>query len=129
MEGERWRKAERKVITVAVATVTDALKHSTIGNGNGVGLRAGIFQSTVDANGNQTNVLTDCAYVKDVAVSGTVVWGADRSFVADLTVIGTGTRGGSLHVEGTWEAPGPVGNFKVSGTLGGNNVAVLVPEA
>ena len=69
MEGERWRKTERKVITVAVPTVTDALKHSTIGNGNGVGLRAGILQSTVDANGNQATVLT--AYVKDVAVSGT----------------------------------------------------------
>jgi len=49
--------------------------------------------------------------------------------VADLTVSGTGTAGGNLHVEGTWEAPGPVGNFTISGTLGGRQVAVLVPEA
>jgi hypothetical protein len=36
-----------------------------------------------------------------------------------LEVTGAGTAGGTLHVEGTWEAPGPVGYFKVSGTLGG----------
>jgi hypothetical protein len=47
---------------------------------------------------------------------------------ADLTVSGTGTAGGTLHIDGTFSAPGPVGNFKVSGTLGGKQVAVLVPE-
>jgi len=39
--------------------------------------------------------------------------------VADLVVSGSGTAGGTLHVVGFWENPGPVGNFKVSGTLGG----------
>jgi pimeloyl-ACP methyl ester carboxylesterase len=121
--------AERKVVTVAVATVTDALKRSMIGSGNGVGLRGGTFQTTVDTNGNQMTALTNCGVAKDVTVSGSVVWGADKSFSADLRVGGTGTEGGSLHVEGAWEAPGPVGNFKVSGTLGGDTVAVLVPEA
>jgi pimeloyl-ACP methyl ester carboxylesterase len=122
---------ERKVVTVAVATATDALKRTTIGNGSGsgVGLRAGSFQSTVDGNGNQTTVLTNCAFVKDLTVSGSVLWGADKSLSADLTISGTGTQGGSLHVEGTWEAPGQVGDFKVSGILGGETVAVLVPEA
>src|SRR2546426_3564941 len=33
--------AERKVVTVAVATAIDALKRSTIGSGSGAGLRAG----------------------------------------------------------------------------------------
>jgi hypothetical protein len=121
--------AERKVVTVAVATAIDALKRSTIGSGNGAGLRAGSFQSTVDANGNQTTTLTNCVFATDVTVSGSVYWGADLSLSADLTVSGTGTRGGHLHVQGTWHAPGPVGNFKVSGTLGGDDVAVLVPEA
>ena len=56
-------------------------------------------------------------------------WGCtgDYSFVADLTVSGPGTGGGQLHVQGKWMSPGPVGNFKVTGTLGGKNVAVLVP--
>ena len=122
-------EAERKVVTVAVATAIDALKRSTIGSGSGVGLRAGRFQTSFDTNGNQTTTLTDCGFAKDVIVNGTVMWGADRSFVADLTVSGVTTAGGTLHVEGAFEAPGPVGDFTVSGTLGGLRVAVLVPEA
>lgn len=121
--------AERKVVTVAVATAIDALKRSTIGSGNGVGLRAGTFQTNYGANGGQTTTLTNCVFATDVMVHGTLMWGSDLSFVADLTVSGTGTAGGTLHVEGTWEAPGPVGNFKISGTLGGRQAAVLVPEA
>jgi len=121
-------ESERKVVTVSVATAVDALKRTNLNalaiglSVNGAGLRAGTFQSTVDANGNQTTALTNCAFAKDVTVN-------DRPFVADLTVSGTGTAGGNLHVEGTWEAPGPVGNFTISGTLGGRQVAVLVPEA
>ena len=121
--------AERKAVTVAVAAAIDALKRSTVGLGNGVGLRAGTFQTTYDGKGGQTTTLTNCAFATDVTVSGTFVWGADKSFVADLTVSGTGAAGGTLHVEGTWQAPGRVGKFKVSGTLGNRNVGVLVPEA
>jgi hypothetical protein len=62
-------------------------------------------------------------------VNGTVKWGSDLSFVADLNVSGSGTAGWTLHIAGAFEAPGPVGNFNVSGVLGGRKVAVLVPEA
>jgi pimeloyl-ACP methyl ester carboxylesterase len=120
---------ERKVVTVAVATAIDALKRSTLGSGNGVGLRAGTFESSVDANGNQTTILTNCSFATDVIVNGSLVWGSDMSFAADLTVGGSGTAGGTLHITGAFEAPGPVGSFKVSGALGGRKVAVLVPEA
>jgi len=125
---------ERKVVTVAVATAIDALKRSAVGignggSGNGVGLRAGTFQTSVDANFNQTTTLTDCVFAPDVTINGSLVWGADLSFVADLMVSGSGTAGGTLHVEGSFEAPGPVGKFRISGMLGGRRVAVLVPEA
>jgi pimeloyl-ACP methyl ester carboxylesterase len=125
---------ERKVVTVAVSTAIDALKRSAVGignggSGNGVGLRAGTFQSSFDANGNQITSLTSCVFAKDVTVNGTLTWRTDRSFVADVTVSGSGTAGGTLHVEGSFEAPGPVGNFTISGTLGGLQVAVVVPEA
>jgi pimeloyl-ACP methyl ester carboxylesterase len=120
---------ERKVVTVAVATAIDALKRSTIGRGNGVGLRSGTFQSSVDMNGNQTTTLTNCVFATDVTINGSLVWGADRSFVADVIVSGSGTAGGNLHIAGTWEAPGQVGNFKITGMLGGRKVAALVPEA
>ena len=124
---------ERKVVTVAVATAIDALKRSAIGigsggNGNGVGLRAGTFQTTFDANGNQITSFTNCIFAKDVTVNGTLTWNTDRSVVADVTVSGRGTAGGTLHVGGSFQAPGPVGAFKISGMLGGRQVAVLVPE-
>jgi pimeloyl-ACP methyl ester carboxylesterase len=125
--GNQIGVAERKVVTVAVATATDAMQRSIIGFGDGVGLRGGTFHT--DYGVALTTTLTDCAFAKDVTVNGTVTWEAFGSFVADLFVNGSGTAGGTLHVEGTWQAPGPVGNFKVSGTLGGKQVAVLVPEA
>jgi pimeloyl-ACP methyl ester carboxylesterase len=122
--------AERRVASVAVATAVDALKRAAMSGGpSGVGLRGGTFAAAVDANGVTTITLSDCLFARDVTVNGTLVWGADQSLVADLTVGGAATAGGTLHVEGAWEAPGPVGNFAVSGTLGGKRVAVVVPEA
>ena len=117
-----------------MATAIDALKRAATGisnggDGSGVGLRGGTFASTVDASGNQTTMLTNCMFSKDIIVSGQVVWGSDRSLIADLMVSGAGTGGGSLHVQGTWEAPGPVGYFEVTGTLGGHAVLARVPEA
>ena len=126
---------ERKVVTVAVATAIDALKRAATGIGNGgdgsgVGLRGGTFSSMVDATtGDQTTTLFSCMFSKDIIVSGQVVWRSDTSLSADLTVIGTGTEGGSLLVTGYWQAPGPVGYFVVTGRLGGHTVSVRVPEA
>jgi hypothetical protein len=119
---------ERKVATVTVATATDALQRSLIGSGTGVGVRGGTFQTNYGATA-WTTTLTGCAFAEDVIVNGTVTWDVFGALTADLTVSGSGTAGGTLHVEGTWQAPGPVGNFTVSGTLGGEQVAVLVPEA
>jgi pimeloyl-ACP methyl ester carboxylesterase len=131
---------ERKVATVAVAAATDAMQRSIVGSGTGVGLRGGTFSTDYGADYTTwTTTLTDCAFAEGVLVSGTVIWNpsspallgfpGDGSFTADLAVAGMGTGGGTLHVEGKWQAQGPVGKFKVTGTLGGNNVAVLVPEA
>jgi pimeloyl-ACP methyl ester carboxylesterase len=125
--GNQIGAGERKVATVAVATATDAMQRSIIGSGNGFCLREGSFQTEYGAA--WTTTLNNCAFAKDVTVNGTVTWEYAGSFVADLTVSGPGTAGGTLHVVGTWQAPGPVGNFNVSGTLGGKQVAVLVPEA
>ncbi len=128
-------KAERKVVTVAVATATDALQRTWInydngdGSGNGAGLRAGTFTTNFGDGSVWTTTLNNCAFSKDVTVNGTVTWVYNGALAADLVVSGQGTAGGTLHVEGTWQAPGQVGNFKVSGALGGKQVAALVPEA
>jgi len=119
---------ERRVVTVSVAAATDALYRAWYwGATDDHCLRGGTFH--VDAGDQTVATLTDCSFAKDVVVNGTVTWGSDESVVADLTVSGPGTAGGTLHVAGTFLAPGPVGDFHVSGQLGGSNVAVLVPEA
>lgn len=119
--------AERKTVTVTVAAAIDALQRSLFGSGNGVGLRAGTFHT--DYGAAWTTTLTGCAFATDVIVNGTFVWGSDNSLVGDLTVSGPGTAGGTLHINGFWEIPGPVGSFSIRGALGGKQVAVLVPEA
>jgi pimeloyl-ACP methyl ester carboxylesterase len=121
--------AERKVVTVAVAAATDAIQRAILGSGDGVGLRGGTFHTDCVPSGECYITLTNSAFATDVTVNGTVTWGADDSFLADLTVSGPGTSGGTLHIEGAWIVLGPVGNFNVTGTLGGKRVAVLVPEA
>jgi hypothetical protein len=128
--------AERKTVTVAVATAIDALQRSLLGSGQfvgvgpGVGLRGGTFQTVFfGPTSFSSTTLTNCSFAADLIVSGTLNYGYDNSIVADLTVSGPGTAGGSLHVTGFWENPGPVGNFSVTGTLGGKQAAVLVPEA
>ncbi|MDP9064527.1 MAG: alpha/beta hydrolase [Pseudomonadota bacterium] len=128
--GNRISEDEREVVSVAVATAIDALQRSNIGSGTGVGLRGGTFQ-TAFLGGGAVSVITlaDCAFSEDVIVNGTLTWAADYSVVADLSISGAATAGGKLHVNGFWNAPsGPLGNFQVSGTLGGKKVAVLVPE-
>jgi len=121
--------AELRVVTVAVATATDAEQRLLLSGGVGVGLRGGSFSADLSNLPTVITTLTNCAFATDVIVNGTVTWVPLGSFVADLTVNGSGTAGGTLHIEGMWQAPGPVGHFKVSGTLGGKHVAALVPEA
>jgi hypothetical protein len=87
-------------------------------------LRGGTFETSDYLN----YTLANSAFSQDVTVSGTLFWGYDDSVSADLTVSGSGTAGGTLHITGFWLVPAPIGNFQVSGTLGGKRVAVLVPE-
>jgi pimeloyl-ACP methyl ester carboxylesterase len=122
---------ERKTVSVSVATAIDALKRSLLNflMGTGVGLRGGTFSTVFDNTGTVTVTLTNCAFASDVIVNGTLVWPLDNSIAGDLTVSGPGTAGGILHITGFFLNLGPVGNFTVTGTLGGKQVAVLVPEA
>ena len=122
--------AERKTVSVAVATTIDALQRSWAGPGAGVGLRGGTFTSDFFGAAFLDQVtLTNCMFSNDIVVNGVITWGYDNSIVADITVSGPGTTGGTLHFTGFFQAPPPVGNFSVSGTISGKQVAVLVPSA
>jgi pimeloyl-ACP methyl ester carboxylesterase len=131
---------ERKVVTVAVSAMTDALQRGLVGGpGHGVGLRGGTF--SVAWGPQLTLTLVDCAFTADVKISGMVTWAhsdifgaggflpANRPLTADLIVSGPGTAGGTLHIAGSWLSNDPDHFFSVTGTLGGKQVAVLVPEA
>jgi pimeloyl-ACP methyl ester carboxylesterase len=120
--------AERKTVSVAVATAIDALQRSLISFGSGVGLRGGTFTTAING-AVWTVTLTNCAFATDVIVNGTFVWGADNSIIGVLMISGPGTAGGTLHINGFFDIPGPVGNFSLTGMLGGKQVAVLVPNA
>jgi pimeloyl-ACP methyl ester carboxylesterase len=120
--------AERRAVTVAVAAAVDALKRSTIGSGSDACLRAGSFKTAYQP-AEWVLTLKGCSFSTDVGVSGTVTWGARRSVTADLALSGSGTTSGTIRISGTFQAQGRVKNFKISGALGGRNVALLVPEA
>lgn len=124
--GNEASAGELKIVSVSVATVIDTLQRSIIGSGSSVCLRGGNFQTNYDTS--WTTTLTDCAFSRDVIVNGTVVWGGDNSLTGDLTVSGSGTKGGSLHISGFWLVPGPTSNLLITGTLGGKSVAALVPN-
>jgi pimeloyl-ACP methyl ester carboxylesterase len=70
----RIGEAERKVVSVSVATLTDALQRSLLlGPGTGVGLRGGTFET-----GDLLNyTISNCAFSQDVTVTGTMFWGYD----------------------------------------------------
>lgn len=120
--------AERRAVTVAIAAALDALKRSTFGAGNDACLRAGSFKTAYHA-AEWALTLKECSFSTDVGVSGSLKWGARRLLDADLSLSGSGTQGGTIRVRGTFELPGRVRNFKISGKLGGKNVSLLVPEA
>ena len=97
-------------MTVAVATATDAAQRVIIGCcGVGVRLRGGTFSSDLSNFPTIITTLTNCVFARDVIVNGTVTWVFLGSFAADLTVSGSGTAGGTLHIEGVWQTTGAVG--------------------
>lgn len=127
--------AERKVVSVVVATVVDALQRGGVNQGNG--LRGGTFEIAADATGNRlqdadgnwTVTLTNARFASDVIVNGQIKWnGSSGAVDAQVSVTGDGTAGGQIRILGSFEAPGPVGRYTISGSLGGRKVTAEVSE-
>jgi pimeloyl-ACP methyl ester carboxylesterase len=117
-----------KVVSVALATMRDALQRTTLGSTGGVGLRGGTWTDTVGTT-SQVITLNGCLFTEDVSVSGTITYGFDTSLSASLSVTLSDGTTGTLNVTGSFLQPGPVGNFFVTGSIGGRQIAALVPEA
>lgn len=117
-----------KVVSVAVGTMKDALQRTTLGSTAGVGLRGGTWTDTLGAT-SQVITLSGCMFSEDVSISGTITYGVDTSVSAILSVTRSGETLGTLNVTGFFLHTGPVGNFLVTGRIGGRQIAALVPEA
>jgi hypothetical protein len=126
--GNHGSPADLQVVSVAVATMKDALQRTTLGSTSGVGLRGGTFLDTVGAT-SQVITLNSCLFTQDVSVSGTITYGFDTSVSASLSVTLSGGTTGTLNVTGAFLKPGPVGYFSVTGSRGHRRIAALVPEA
>lgn len=126
--GNQGTVHDLKVVSVAVATMRDALQRTTLGSTGGVGLRGGTWTDAIGAT-SQVITLNGCLFTEDVTVSGTITYGFDTSVSASLSVTLSDGTMGTLNVTGSFLQPGPVGNFFVTGSIGGRQIAALVPEA
>lgn len=130
--GNHGTAFDLKVVSVAVATMRDAIQRTTLGSTGGVGLRGGTWTDTVGAT-TQVITLNGCLFTQDISVSGTITYGSDKSATvvsASLSVMLSDGTTGALSVKGHFLKPGPVGNFSVTGGIGRDmQIVALVPEA
>ena len=97
-----------------MAAIVDAVKRSTIGSGNGVGLRGGTFTTVLNATGQVTRLVGN-TFASDVQVDGTVTkspYKKNGEFISHTewhrcVVFGklsefakTLSKGAHIHVEG-----------------------------
>ena len=116
--GNRGTGYDLQVVSVAVATMKDALQRTTLGRTSGVGLRGGTLQDVVGTN-SQVITLNGSLFNQDVSVSGTITYGFDTSVSASLSVALSDGTAGTLNVMGAFLKPGPVRNVSVTRCVGG----------
>jgi pimeloyl-ACP methyl ester carboxylesterase len=118
----------RQAAWTTAQTIGDALtRWFNLSYGNGFGLYGGAFKAhgVFFASGPITLSLHDCRFVKDLAVSGPVIWNRTTGVVtATLKVQGPGPMKGSFGVHwltgvSDWKTPATV-----SGTFDGQTVSV-----
>ena len=131
-DGDHSTAAGRRVTTVAVAAVTDAIRRNFLfGNvGPGVGLRGGKFEVRLNDAGNGiVGELDKVRFARDVAVTGRVRYGFNSEVLrAKIKVRGPRGQRGRLRMSGLWFAFfDDATSFKVHGKLGGHRVSLRVP--
>jgi pimeloyl-ACP methyl ester carboxylesterase len=134
LPGNSAPPADLRVARAAADALNDALKQGLMSEtGNSPGLRGGSVATEFGAVWKST--LNGYRFAIDTAVSGTSTWngsswwtrGGDGQLSADLTVDGPDHRDGTLHVSGTFFAPGPPGKLHLTGSIGGKIVNATIP--
>lgn len=118
--------ADRRVVSGALFAAADPITRWWVNySGSGVGLSGGDFSYSGGA-GRVVFRLQELAFVRDVAVSGRVVWNRDTGRVhAELEVDGPRRRDGSLRASwNDWETDALA---RVRGKIGGREVSLTTP--
>jgi pimeloyl-ACP methyl ester carboxylesterase len=120
---------DRRVAAAATKTVLDAWLRSfrqPIPVATGPGLRDGSFHANYGPN-KATITLDKAMWVEDVSVTGKSVQSySTQRTTATVSVRGSGTEPGKLHITGVWGFE--FGSYlRITGTLGGRTIAVRIP--
>lgn len=118
--------SDRRVVAGAIFAAADAITRWYVNySGDGVGLAGGRF-SYAGASGRVVFRLDGLAFVRDVSVSGRVVWNRrDGSVLADLDVDGPGPRDGQILA--SWNDWDVGAEATVRGEIGGREVRLRTP--
>ncbi len=131
-QGDESTLRDRRVSTVAAATVTDAIRRTfTEGNqGFGVGLRGGTFEASFSDTGAEFE-LQRARFARNVSVTGEVLYGFEDEVIdADVKVRASHGESGTLHITGIWFPFFPdhvATSLEIDGRLDGHRVNVRVP--
>ena len=128
--GNEATRGELKTVTAAALSVGDVLTRWWVNyDGDGVGLRGGTFNYTLDEEREETIYqfeLRALRWTEDVAVTGVVDWNTDTGDIsAQLLVRGEGTEPGSLTLH--WSDREPRATATVTGRIGGRGVHATLP--
>jgi pimeloyl-ACP methyl ester carboxylesterase len=130
--GDDSTKLDRRVVTVATATVTDAFRRTflTFPPAPGPGLRGGSYAFDLDPEGTMlTGRLEGARFSGDVAVTGNASYLFEtESIDATVQVDGPGDSDGALQIRGAWAGvTHEVSVLEVTGQLGGRQLVLRVP--
>jgi hypothetical protein len=119
----RSSAADRRVIAGAAFAAADVLTRWWVNySGYGVGLRGGTF--TFKGGPPITFTLRNLAFVKDVSVTGKVIWNRNNGKIrVNVAVDGPGRRDGRLAMR--WNDWSSDAQASVTGRIGGRPVALV----
>jgi pimeloyl-ACP methyl ester carboxylesterase len=132
-DGTGWASGTTRTARIANATLADVIARWWQGyDHTGVGLQGGSFHYRQTGHYYRTPVihwnLDQVRWVKDVAVSGTMRWNRrSGAIVADVTVGGSGTSSGTLHL--SWNDLDRHSVASARGMVGGQRITVQFPSA
>jgi pimeloyl-ACP methyl ester carboxylesterase len=130
--GDESTARDRRAVWSSVQAVIDAWLRSfrqPAAVADGAGLRGGWFHADYSSDDHGEITLHAARFVRDVAVRGrsTLAYDSDHPRLrARLTIRGAGTARGAFVIAGRWYFDTIFGDLRVTGRIGGREVALTV---